>query len=148
MGKGLGCGARILGSIPSVTECRFLPKFFRRAAPPSHPPISIPSPVHTSPFLAPPAQSMCSLRQAQVWEWGSMWVSAQLPLSGNSHIKLSLHHQGYPPSFPPKAHPKSSPPPPLLKGFSVWGHPLTSPLERTPPPKEVIQGLQPKERVT
>ena len=47
--KAPGCGTGFLGSIPSAPVLTFLPKLFRKVAPPSHPPISIPSPVHTSP---------------------------------------------------------------------------------------------------
>ena len=95
--KAQGHGAGILGSIPNVGQWKFLPKFFRRVVPPSHPPISIPSPVHTSRSFFSPSE-----------------IS---------------------PLIPPQNPPQVSPPP-LLKGFSVWGHPLTSPLERKPPPKE------------
>ena len=70
-----------------------------------------------------------------------MWVSGQLPRSRNTHRKFSLLLQHIPPH--PLQHPPQAPPPPFLsfKGFSVWGHPLTFPLERTTPAKEVIQGF-------
>ena len=45
--EALGCGPGLLGSNPSVPVLTFVPKCFRKVAPPSHPPISIPPPVHT-----------------------------------------------------------------------------------------------------